>query len=358
MLNAKEIKENLSNEQIIKLVTYLGAKEYIDKSEYIIFPTICHNPGDSDSSMKLYYYENKHLFMCYTECNESFDIYKLILKVAELNNQKLTFGNTFFGAFSFLLNFFNINNDYNIEQKETYTIIRNKYKKKDYDIILNEYNPIVLEVFRKYYTAEWLNEGITKEAMEKFNILYYDYANEIAIPHYDINNRLIGIRARALNENPYAKYMPIKVENTMYSHPLSLSLYGINNNKENIQKIKTAIIFEGEKSVLKCEDILSINYSVAACGDKINIFQVNLLIKECGIREIILAFDKEYDKLSSDEGKKYFNKLYTLGEKYSNYCDVSFIFDMDNLLKKKDSPVDKGKEVFNKLLKKRIMIRK
>ena len=45
----------------------LGADEFTEKAGYVIFPTICHNVDVSEASMKLYYYENSHIFMCYTK---------------------------------------------------------------------------------------------------------------------------------------------------------------------------------------------------------------------------------------------------------------------------------------------------
>lgn len=356
MIDAKKIKESLSNSDIIKFVNFLGADGYIDKGDFIIFPTICHNELGTEANMKLYYYENKHLFVCYTECNESFDIFGLILRVMELNNKELPYGNNFFGALSYLMDFFNLNSGFQFEKKETYTIIRDKFKKKSYEIVLDEYNTNVLDVFRFQPTVEWLSEGISKETMRKFNILYYDYENKIIIPHYDIDNRLIGIRGRNLNDDG-PKYMPVMIENKIYKHQLSLALYGLNNTKEVIKEIKTAVIFEGEKSVLKCEDLLSKNYSVASCGSAINKFQINTLLK-MGVREIIIAFDKEYEKSNTPESDRYFNKLYNLCAKYKNYCNISFIYDMDDLLDHKDSPIDKGVDIFNQLIQKRITIRK
>ena len=44
----------------------------------------------------------------------------------------------------------------------------------------------------------------------------------------------------------FGKYMPIKLEKTWYTHPLSLNLYGLNQTKEAINKKKQAIIFEAE----------------------------------------------------------------------------------------------------------------
>lgn len=108
-----------------------------------------------------------------------------------------------------------------------------------------------------------------------------------------------------------------------------------------------------EKSVLKMEDFSRPNCSVAVCGSSINKFQIDLLMKACEPEEFIICFDKE-DLPQED---KYFNKMKKLCEKYSNYGQFSFIYDFKNRLKLKDSPVDKGEEKFNELLKTRIRIR-
>ena len=68
MIDYRGIIEQLDTQKIIQLMEKLGADNYIEKPGYVIFPTICHNEDASEASMKLYYYENSHLFTCYTEC--------------------------------------------------------------------------------------------------------------------------------------------------------------------------------------------------------------------------------------------------------------------------------------------------
>ena len=70
-------------------------------------------------------------------------------------------------------------------------------------------------------------------------------------------------------------------------------------------------------------------------------------------REVVICFDKE-EKPGSDE---YFNKLWNIGKKYSNYADFSFIYDRENLLDMKDSPTDKGSDVFWRLYRKRVRVK-
>jgi len=69
--------------------------------------------------------------------------------------------------------------------------------------------------------------------------------------------------------------------------------------------------------------------------------------------EIVLCFDKA--ELPGED--KYFNKLYSICERYKNYCNFSFVYDRENLLELKDSPSDKGEEVFRKLIEKRVKVK-
>ena len=50
-------------------------------------------------------------------------------------------------------------------------------------------------------------------------------------------------------------------------------------------------------------------------------------------------------------------KIEKMCKKYSNPASFSYIWDFDNLLNEKDSPFDKGKDVFDYLYKNRIKVR-
>lgn len=349
-LEYKKIVDNLSTERVINLMKELGIDRYKETDTALIFPTICHNESAPDSSLKLYFYKDTHLFYCYTECGAQ-SIFTLLRNYYETRGMDYNwFGDIYERARGCADLFFSEGFEPTPPVR-----LRERYKRKTRDVKLEVYNKGLLEVFHKHYPIEWLQDGISKEAMDKFGIRYSISQNKIIIPHYNVQNELVGIRGRALNEDDliYGKYMPVQIEGFWYSHKLSLNLYGLNVNLENIKKNKVVYLFEGEKSVLQFESFKRDNCAVAVCGNNFNKYQLNLLLKNCYPKEIIVCFDKE-EKPGSDE---YFNKLYQLGKKYSNYCNFSFIYDRENLLEQQDSPSDKGEEVFEKLLEKRVIVR-
>lgn len=370
MLDLNKILNELTDDDVIKILTSLGCTSYINNTNEIIFQTICHNEVAEDGSMKLYYYKKNKRFHCYTHCSETFNLYTLIEKVFCLhggnkvetrNDKKEKNDFCFFDTVKYVIDRTNFSLDFNSEI-EKYKSEKLKYKRKNRTLQLPTYSNSILDIFDKTYPIEWINDGISYSAMDAFNIRYSTSRNKIIIPHYNIQNQLIGIRGRALNKEEvelYGKYMPIEIENIWYNHPLSQNLYGLNLSKEIISKKRKAVIFEGEKSCLLYygyfgkED----NISVACCGSSVNKTQVDLLIKNCNLDEIIIAFDKEYVETNDEKGEKYFNKLYNICKKYNNYVNFSFIFDRDNLLELKDSPVDKGIDIYKKLYSSRVKVK-
>lgn len=348
MIDYREIINNLIPEKVKELLMQLGAETIIEKDNCFITNTICHN--EEGGSLKLYFYYDTHIFYCYSNC-ESMSIFKFLKNYYETRQIEYDWYNDILQVIlscSLQKSVVGFNTSYKSKREEY-------YQKKDRKE-LPKYSNGILDVFIKAYPVEWLNDGINKQAMDKFNIKYSISQNKIIIPHYDVNDNLIGIRGRALNEweiENLGKYMPVQIEQKWYSHPLSLNLYGLNVNKENIKKTGVCYLFEAEKSVMQVESFNMINCSAAVCGSQLNKFQIDLLIRTCHPREIVLCFDKE--ELKGED--KYFNKLWNICQKYKNYCNFSFVYDREGLLDLKDSPSDKGEEVFKKLLEKRITIK-
>lgn len=347
-----QIRLNLTDKDIINIFQRLGINNYDIKQDYIIFPTICHNADAKNASMKLFYYKNTKLFHCYTDCGETFDIFRLLDKYYKTRNIKYNFQRD-------IIDFIKTDIQYlpgiNFDTLQ-YVSIAEKYERNK-ENVLKTISSNVLQSFTDYYAKEWLAEGITPQECKKFNIKFSISQNKIIIPHYNINGELIGIRGRALNEEEIkekGKYRPITVQGQTYAHPLSLNLYGLNITKTAIKHKHYCVVFEGEKSVLLMEHYYgNDNVSVANCGSNFHKAQLNLLLK-LGVSEIIIAYDKENTTVENSE--KYFDKLYKICDKYNNYCNFSFIYDRENLLEAKDSPIDKGPVIFEQLLHNRVRL--
>lgn len=351
MIDYEQIVNELEDEKIIKLMGLLGAGQHKNTPNALIFPTICHNEIASEASMKLYYYKDTHLFYCYTQ-DGAMSIFKFLKHYYETRNIDYDWYNDILQV---VLNCAPNQQNYG-SGAQVYQTQRSNYEQIKVRKQLPTFPNGLIDTFIKFYPGEWLDDGITKSTMDKYNIRFSPDQEKIIIPHYDINGNLVGVRGRALNEweiENLGKYMPVQIEEKWYSHPLSLNLYGLNLSKENIKSNRICYIFEAEKSPMQFESFNLPNCAVACCGSKINKFQIDLLMRTCAPIEIVVCFDKE--ELPNET--KYFKKLYQMCQKYKNYCNISFIYDRENLLNLKDSPTDKGEETFKKLLKGRVKIK-
>lgn len=371
-----ELKLNLSIEQVFDLVAELGGEPRME-SGFFISKTICHNHA-GEGSYKLYYYDNTKLFRCYTDCGTSFDIYELVRKIKNNSKDLKSYYNKegkvcyreweLFDAVEFVAIYYGYS-------PKTFDFQKTQEKLKDWEV-LNNYEQInkdeqeqrvELRIFDNKILRHlphpriitWEQEGIKKEVMDHRGIAYDPKNQGIVIPHYDINNQLVGIRERTLikEEENFGKYRPAILNGVMYNHPLGFNLYNLNNSKNNIKIIKKVIVYEGEKSSLLYASFFGEenDISVAVCGSSLITYQVKLLLS-LGVEEIIIAFDKQFKEIGDKEWERWTKKLYDIHTKYSAYVQISYLFDKKDLLDYKDSPVDKGKETFLKLFKNRIML--
>ena len=375
--NKDEIKNSLSIEQVFDLVSELGG-EPIMNNGYFISETICHNhPGDG--SHKLYYYDNTKLFRCYTECDSTFDIFELICKIKNISQEyKIRYDEegkenlvpwALYDAVQFVAVFFGI-------EAENENFFEKRIKLRDWDFLnkyeannlekqrqiidLHVYDEKILNNLPRPRLKDWEDEGISAEATAAANICYDPHSNGIIIPHYNINDELIGIRIRTLikEQEQYGKYRPAILNGKMYNHPLGFNLYNINNSKRHIQEFGRCFLFESEKSCLKYASYFGLNndISVAVCGNSINNYQISLLLS-LGCKELVIGLDKQYEEIGNENWTRWTHKYYQIANKYAKYLQISFLFDLqDNLLDFKDSPIDKGKDVFFELYKNRIRL--
>lgn len=368
MIDKDELKKSLTIEQIYELVVDLGGEPQPIKGNSFVSRTICHNPA-GQGSYKLYYYDNgiEGIFHCYTECAEgSFDIFELVRKQKTISTgeewslpKAMAFVATYFGY-----SFSNLDFGQEKESLQDWKILQryednNNEEEQKKIVELKQYNKNILKYLPTPRILPWEEEGIKREVMLHRGIAYDPRDQGIVIPHYDINNNLIGIRERTLikDQENNGKYKPAFINYQMFNHPLSFNLYNINNSKDNIKIIKKAIVGEGEKFCLTYASYFGEenDITVACCGSSLISYQVQLLLS-LGVEEIIIAFDKQFKEIGDNEFKKWTKKLIDIHNKYSSYVAISFMFDKFNLLEYKDSPIDKNKEIFLELFNRRFSL--
>lgn len=359
------IKEQITLDDVFQLlVDFGGEPQYTDFG--IISRTICHNSLEEGGSHKLYYYSNNSLFYCYTNCG-SFDIAQLVINVAKIQwdkefdlNDALRWLASRFGIIGEIIPDEEYTNLEDWKIFERYSGVKDIHP-EERRIELKEYDRKILRNFDYSVLIEpWMKDRICQYALIKAGIGYYPGGNQITIPHFDMNNRLVGVRGRTLSDEEatlYGKYRPLKINQQWLNHSLGMNLYGLNWNKDNIQKLGKAIIVESEKSVLQYASYFGWdnNITVACCGSNISLYQIEML-KQCGAKEIIVALDRQFKEVGDEEYKHLTNNLMKINQRYHNDVNISFIFDKHKITEYKSSPTDEGPQKFMKLFKERVMI--
>lgn len=354
-MNLMEIKDALGPEDIKRILLEYGISPVNETDEFLLYPTVCHNIDGG--SHKLYYYFNTKLFVCFTHCDAAFNIFQLIQKMEKLQG----YDRTIF-EIAERIGFGSVaerrRTEEEIREEQNLLFLNSLMKKTEAPLI--DYNPINEGILKNFlydnkYTGPWLEEGMTPEALAVFEIGFSIKDNAISIPHRDINGNLIGVRGRFLSPDAPNKYMPLSLSGALLTHAIRGNLYGLNLNKENIERLGRVIIFESEKSVILFGSLFGLenNIAVATCGNRITNEQIRLLT-DLNIQEAVLAFDQDfYDQVTRNA---LLDKYDEIGRRLAMYFNTSVIIDWEKLTEYKDSPIDKGKEVFNKLYANRYYI--
>lgn len=355
-LDKEKIRESLTPDDIKLILKDLGSKDPLYGNQY---QTVCHG-GEKH---KLYYYEDSKSFHCYTDCSENMDIYEIVMRAHKQKGVKLSLPQAISYVAEKTGKYFQVN--FSHTQDQTHIVDDwnwiNKLKRKEkIKTELPIVNECVLDVFIHKPHEEWLDE-ISYETQRKFEVCYYFKDNRIVTPHRNIHNQLIGLTGRALNEEDIEngkKYMPITVENKLYSFPTLFNLYGLHKTQHAIKRLKKAAIFESQKSVMKCEDFYGENnFSVATCSSNISNFHRDLLLN-LGVEEVFICSDRFRDKKEEETEEKYEEHLTNyqehllkLAKKFSPFVRVYILWDFKGLLDEKESPSDRGQETLEMLMK-------
>lgn len=223
-------------------------------------------------------------------------------------------------------NFKSSNNDY----LKILTEIEKTSEKVEENEELKVLDESILGEYKHSPNTMWLEEGIDVDTQCKFEICYDIGSSSIIIPIRNEDGNLIGIKNRKnTSDDVYMKYY--------YSHsfPKGKVLYNLHNAKDFIFNRQEVIVVESEKSVMKLWSN-GIKNCVAISGSCLSFNQI-LKLEKLNVN-IILAYDK-------DKGWEYMSK-----EKSKFILNCDYIYDDEELLEDKESPIDRGVEVFLKII--------
>lgn len=193
--------------------------------------------------------------------------------------------------------------------------------------------------FSKEEVPEWLEEGISQEVMDLFDIRIDNYSNRIVYPVYDIDGNLINIKGRTRYEN----YKKLKLPKYMNYYTVGVMDYfqGLEKTLKYIKEQNEIIIFESIKSVMKA---YGWGYKNCVSAEKHTLTpeQISLLVKLKV--NVVFAYDSDVS-YNDGEVKENIDML----RKVTN---VYVISDKDLLLggsTTKNAPVDCGQDIWEEL---------
>lgn len=354
-----KILDMITTSDIVQLVSKFGIPETSIRyyNNQLIMPTGCHNEIIGTAKHKLYYYEDSKKFHCYTCCG-SMNPFEFVVQAYRTRGIKYSLSNAAIIIERIIQE----------RLRDGFAIVTppsnvKKEIEEDWHKSLTEYNPSIMNCFsrNKKYLKVWEKEGISFDAMDKFGIKFDMIRNRMVIPIYDDKGVFVGAKVRNFNQEDIEngrKYMPLIHNNEIYTYDKGKILYGLNFNKKNIKNAKRAIIFESEKSTILYESLYVGNKAVSIGGSNVSIYQVELL-KQYKVETVVLALDNDYSLLPNENGEydKYFGLYKMLKE--ANKLDakgfnVEIVYDWEqSFLENKDAPIDKGREIWNKLYRNR-----
>lgn len=364
MFDAKELKNNLTLDDYEKIMFELGAEPKKRTTEYIIYNTGDHNVNWEDGSPKLYFYIETKTFFSYT-ASCSFDIIGLVEKRWELEGLEYTFKDVLI----WIANVVGLSTDtIEINKKSTQcswkTMLSRYTNRKPTYYTGKIYDKSELSLCLPYYHKLFLDDGISIETMQKFQIGWYPPKAQITIPVFSESGDLLGVHCRNTIKkivDKGKKYFPLITCKENYKFKTGSVLYGSNVNKPWIEQSNQILIFESPKSVLQLDTMYGHSNAVAIFGTNLSITQRNMIVGY-GVNEVVICLDKQYEQLyetsqdTDTEGTRYVKTVQKIAKLFKGYAKVTVVADVGDMLDYKDSPTDKGRGVWETLFKERYEI--
>lgn len=200
----------------------------------------------------------------------------------------------------------------------------------------------VLDQYGNIPYLGWYNEGLSLRTQKLFGVGIDVRSDRVTFPVHNKSGQLIGVKGRYIGNDPVVndkyKYLYIQPCNK------SIEFYNLHRALPHIKRLKEAIVVEGGKTTWYLTQ-WGFKNCISIEGDSMSDEQIRIL-KNLGIGiKFVFAYDKDKDaKFIVNEVSRLTGRL-----RYG-------IYDKDNLLSDKDSPTDKGYDVWTSLYENKFKI--
>lgn len=341
-MDTTSLKEYIFNNNKVEFVLEkIGCKSIKYHSSKNFYSAANYN-GDNTGAVNVY--NTKHLLIHNWTRESEFDDVSDIISLVQYNKKC-----SFVDAVKYLHNILGLElTPYKKEEKkeklDPLAIFKNAISRYRSIVDVSEIQTISEEAINDYIPLlyiDWLREGIMPWAAKKFGLAYSYKYHRVVIPiRYWLDGALVGFNQRTTVEN--YEELGIRKYFLTPSYRKSINLYGLWENREEIEDKKTVVICESEKSVLK-------RYSrndgtcVALQGKKLSDEQRRIIIG-LNVNEVIIALDNDVP----------IEEVRHICEQFYHIRNVSYVKDRWNLLGDKDAPADAENKVYNFLMKHRV----
>ena len=358
-IDVKKLKKSLSLAHHKQIMQALGIPAYSENKEQIIYFSGDKNKDALKGSPKLYFYKDSQIYFGYTS-SRSYDIISLVQTRLSLLKQPCSF----LDACQFILDTTNINPDSISRVKKEghvydWSNLERFIRVRKYGNQLSEYNRNIIDTLPPLYPQAWIDEGISEETMDKYQIRYYERCNQTVIPCFDDEARLVGVRVRNWDKDrvEQAKYMPlVTLDGQCYKFNTNQVFYGINYNKPEIERTGKVIIVESEKAVMKLDTYMGRhNIALGMYGSNLGIQRRNQLLK-MGVNTVSYVVDNDFIGQDDAFFEQWREKIQHFIKLWDGFCRVEIVWDNLGLLGPKENATDRTKEVWEQLWENREII--
>ena len=358
-IDVKKLKKSLSLAHHKQIMQALGIPSYSENSTQIVYYTGDKNVDPYKGSPKLYFYKDTNIYVGMT-AGRSYDIISLVKTRLALLKHPCSI----LDACQFILDTANINPDSISRVKKEghvydWSNLERFIRVRKYGNQLSEYNRNIIDTLPPLYPQAWIDEGISEETMDKYQIRYYERCNQTVIPCFDDEARLVGVRVRNWDKDrvEQAKYMPlVTLDGQCYKFNTNQVFYGINYNKPEIERTGKVIIVESEKAVMKLDTYMGRhNIALGMYGSNLGIQRRNQLLK-MGVNTVSYVVDNDFIGQDDAFFEQWREKIRHFIKLWDGFCRVEIVWDNLGLLGPKENATDRTKEVWEQLWENREII--